>query len=31
MSTVTPGIAAHRKVIFAASLGTVFEGYDFYA
>ena len=26
-----PGIdAAHRRVIFASSLGTVFEWYDFY-
>jgi hypothetical protein len=27
----TPGIdRAHRRVIFASSLGTVFEWYDFY-
>src|SRR5262245_39045206 len=30
-STAAPGIdRAHRKVIFASSLGTLFEWYDFY-
>ena len=31
MASASPGIdAAHRRVIFASSLGTVFEWYDFY-
>jgi MFS family permease len=29
-STVVPGVVSHRGVIFASSLGTVFEWYDFF-